>query len=101
MHCAAGSEESYEDNARRELQEEMGIRAGELTAHFDFFFADATSRLWGRLFSCQWAGEPIRLDPAEVESGAFMPIAAVTRLLQTGPVCPDSKVAVERYLREL
>ena len=100
MHGRAGSGESYEDNARRELQEEMGIRAGELITHFDFFFADATSRLWGRLFSCHWAGEPIRLDAEEVESGAFMPLAAVMDLLETGPVSPDSKIAVERYLRE-
>lgn len=96
--CCTGAGESYEDNAVRELQEEMGIRAGQLTTHFDFYHADSVCRLWGRLFSCQWAGDEIKLDPEEVESGSFMSLADVAELLETGPVCPDSKAAVERYL---
>jgi 8-oxo-dGTP pyrophosphatase MutT (NUDIX family) len=68
---STGAGESYEDNAMRELEEEMGIRDAKLKMHFDFFYEDAVSRLWGRLFSCCYDGD-IVLDPEEVENGQFM-----------------------------
>ena len=46
----AGVGESYEDNAVRELEEEMGITGVPLETLFDFFYGDSTCRLWGRLF---------------------------------------------------
>ena len=67
----AGAGESYEENAEREIAEEMGITAVELQKQLDFFYGDDVSRLWGRLFSSQYDGD-IRLDPEEVESGQFM-----------------------------
>jgi len=45
-----GFEESYEDNAVRELEEEMGIMGACLETLFDFWYSDDTCRLWGRLF---------------------------------------------------
>jgi len=39
--------ESYEQGARRELEEEMGIRDVPLTWLFDFYFADEHARVWG------------------------------------------------------
>src|SRR5262247_4252399 len=44
--------ESYEEGARRELYEEMGIRDVPLTYLFDFCFEDERSRVWGRVFAC-------------------------------------------------
>jgi len=45
-----GFEESYEDNAVRELEEEMGIMGACLETLFDFWYSDDTCRLWGRFF---------------------------------------------------
>ena len=45
-----GYGESYEDNAVRELEEEMGITGACLETLFDFWYSDNTCRLWGRLF---------------------------------------------------
>ena len=47
---ATGFGESYEDNAVRELEEEMGITGACLETLFDFWYSDDTCRLWGRLF---------------------------------------------------
>lgn len=68
-----GADESYEHNAEREIEEEMGIRQVELKKCFDFYHADETTKLWGRLFTCIYDGE-FTLDPEEVESGEFMSI---------------------------
>ena len=73
----------------------MGIRAVQLRRHFDFYYTDAISRLWGRLFSCVWDGV-IMLDPDEVESGAFMSLQ-VTASFHLGVVeSPD----LERLRRD-
>ncbi len=50
MQMSPGFEESYEDNAVRELEEEMGIMGACLETLFDFWYSDDTCRLWGRLF---------------------------------------------------
>ena len=95
-----GAGESYEANAARELEEEMGVplAIGERAAPlFDFFFEDALTRVWGRAFRCVYDGE-IRLQAEEVESGEFMPLADVARLVAQAPVCPDSAAAFARLL---
>jgi 8-oxo-dGTP pyrophosphatase MutT (NUDIX family) len=89
--------ESYEEGARRELGEELGIRGGPLVPGFDFYFADARSRVWGRAFSCVHDG-PIVLQPEEIEHGAFMAVPEVLRLAETEPVTPDGLLVLRRYL---
>ena len=96
---SAGADESYELNAERELEEEMGVQNAQLQHCFDFYHADKVTRLWGRLFTCTYDG-PMKLDPEEVESGQFMSWAEVRQLLQTQNVTPDSKACVEQYLQQ-
>ncbi len=55
----------------------MGVTDVDLKKEFDFFYSDEVSRLWGRLFSCQYDGI-LKLDPEEVESGQFMSIKVQT-----------------------
>ncbi|BDA43787.1 Uncharacterized Nudix hydrolase YfcD [Coccomyxa sp. Obi] len=93
-----GEGETYEENAVREIEEEMGVTGVNLERQFDFFYSDNVCRLWGRLFRCQYEG-PFKLDPEEVESGQFMSLEEVADLLRSGPVCPDSKAAVAQYLQ--
>lgn len=70
-----GHGESYEDNARRELEEEMGVKAapktdggggggggsgraeGELRHCFSFHYKDGHTNVWGDAWDCVWAGE--------------------------------------------
>lgn len=67
--------ESYEESARRELQEELGVTA-ELECLGDTFFADERNQVWGRVFRCRHDG-PFVLQETEVESGEFMDPAAI------------------------
>jgi 8-oxo-dGTP pyrophosphatase MutT (NUDIX family) len=89
--------ESYEVCAKRELAEEMGIQDVPLLWHFDFYFADAHSRVWGGVFSCVYDGE-IVLQEEEVESGAFLPIDDILRRAQTELFTPDGMYVLCRYL---
>ncbi len=81
-----GHGESYEDNARRELEEEMGVKAaprtsgdegvdgggggggradGEIRHCFSFHYKDDRTDVWGDAWDCVWGGEivpqPVRL----------------------------------------
>jgi 8-oxo-dGTP pyrophosphatase MutT (NUDIX family) len=89
--------ESYAQGARRELEEEMGIRDVPLTPLFDFYFADEHTRVWGMVFSCVYDGE-IVLQAEEVESGAFMPISDILHQAQTASFTPDGLYVLSRYL---
>jgi len=89
--------ESYEEGARRELEEEMGIRDVPLSWLFDFFYSDDLTRVWGGVFSCAYDGR-IVLQPEEIESGAFLRISDILRRAQTEPFTPDGMVALSRFL---
>ena len=101
-----GPGETFEENAARELAEEMGIVTGSALAPqppeplFDFWFEDATIRNWGRLFKVTFEGDlaDLSLQDEEVESVSWMGRAELARLLDTGPVCPDAALACRRWL---
>ena len=96
--CAGGvvlAGESYEESARRELAEELGIRAVALATHGDFLFEDAESRVWGRIFSCAWGGA-LHLQASEVASVELMPVAQILREGAAGGFTPDGLVALRR-----
>lgn len=94
------AEESYEESAKRELEEEMGIRDVPLTWLFDFYFADEQTCVWGGVFSCVYDGVMV-LQEEEVESGAFLPIRDIVRLAHTEPYTPDSMYVLSRYLETI
>jgi 8-oxo-dGTP pyrophosphatase MutT (NUDIX family) len=89
--------ESYEKCARRELEEEMGIRDVPLDWLFDFYYSDGQTQVWGGVFSCVHDGD-IVLQAEEVESGMFLPISDVLSRAETEPFTPDGMVALSRYL---
>jgi 8-oxo-dGTP pyrophosphatase MutT (NUDIX family) len=91
--------ESYEEGAARELAEELGIRGIPLERHFDFYLADESVRVWGRVFSCVYDG-PLVLQEEEIESGEFAPLDEVMRRARTEPFTPDGMYVVYRYLQE-
>ena len=67
-------QETYEANAYRELEEEMGIRG--VTLHpvgVPFFYQDHQSAVWGALFEAQYDG-PLTLQPEEVAEVKLMTI---------------------------
>ena len=89
--------ESYDESARRELEEELGIRDTELTAHFTFLYEEGSNRVWGRVYSCTWDG-PMTLQAEEVENGFFMTPKLVLALSEKEPFTPDGIYVLKRYL---
>lgn len=95
---AAG--ESYDEGARRELAEEVGIHGVRPQVLFDLAYEDATNQVNGRVYRVTWDG-PLALQAEEVVRGAWLPLAAVRERMRTEPFCPDGVAVFERYLRTL
>lgn len=89
--------ESYLDGACRELEEEMGIRDVPLQSLFEFYHADADSRVWGAAYRCVYDGV-VTLQEEEVESGAFMAVDQVFEAAATEPFTPDGLYVLRRHM---
>ena len=88
--------ESYEESAARELEEELGIKAG-IQFLFDQYYEDENNRVWGRIFSCVHEG-PFTLQPEEVEDGWFMSAHKALALSEREPFTPDGVELLRRLV---
>jgi 8-oxo-dGTP pyrophosphatase MutT (NUDIX family) len=89
--------ETYDESARREVAEELGILNAELVPHFTFFYVEGSNRVWGRVYSCIHDGD-LTLQAEEVESGFFSSPEKVLALSQKEPFTPDGLYVLQRYL---
>lgn len=89
--------ESYDESARRELEEELGIKDTKLSSHFTFFYEENKNMVWGRVFSCTY-DDDLTLQKEEVESGFFMDPQEVLALSEKEPFTPDGIYVLKRYL---
>jgi dipeptidase E len=92
---AAG--ESYDDGARRELGEELGV-AAEPEALFPFHYADAASVVHGMVYRVVHDG-PFRLQPEEIVRGEFVPLGDVAARAAAELFCPDALAVLAEYQR--
>ena len=92
--------ESYDDSARRELAEELGIEDAELRRVVSLAFTEGENRVNGMVYSCTWDGR-VRLQPEEIESGEWLDLEEVAERTQELPFCPDGLEALCRYLDRL
>jgi isopentenyldiphosphate isomerase len=89
-------DESYEDSARRELQEELSIFDNHLTYCFDHYYEDEINKVWGRIFTCTHEG-PFQLQAEEVEYGMFVPITTVFSMSRQEPFTPDGLKILKKF----
>lgn len=80
--------ESYEESAKRELREELGVAGVQLRRLFDQYYEDENNKVWGRIFACTSEG-PFTLQAEEIDYGRFMSLVEIEQLHQTEPVTPD------------
>jgi 8-oxo-dGTP pyrophosphatase MutT (NUDIX family) len=80
--------ESYEESAKRELLEELGITGVTLEFAGDRYFEDRDNRVWGRIFTCFHEG-PFSLQAEEIDFGRFMTISKTLDLSAIESFTPD------------
>jgi len=89
--------ESYEESARRELAEELGIARASLKCHGDFYHETGSNRVWGRVFACTKEG-PFVLQPEEVAAGFFIGLDEIRVLSKQENFTPDGLIALQMVL---
>uniref|UniRef100_UPI004057A780 NUDIX hydrolase YfcD n=1 Tax=Candidatus Electrothrix sp. TaxID=2170559 RepID=UPI004057A780 len=89
--------ETYEQSAKRELQEELGIGPIPLNFLFDQYYEDQKNRVWGRIFSCVHEG-PFTLQAEEVEEGRFMHPHTALAFSASETFTPDGIIVLEKIL---
>jgi len=92
---AAG--ESYEDCARRELEEELGV-VGEPVFRFLHRYDGPSGHVWGAAYDVVWDGA-IRWQPEEVAWGEFVALGEVDAMIARQRLCPDGLEVLARWLR--
>jgi isopentenyldiphosphate isomerase len=95
-----GAGESYEEAARRELAEELGVADVVLRRVVSLRFDDDDNHINGVVYSCTWDG-PVKLQVEEIESGEWLDLDVVAERTQSVPFCPDGLEALCRYLDRL
>ncbi|KAI2499264.1 haloacid dehalogenase-like hydrolase [Fragilaria crotonensis] len=100
-----GFNETYRQNAVRELEEEMGIVATEdnLKRLFSFPYEDEQLRVWGDLFEVYYDGDvkELTLQGDEVECVFHMTLSELETKIKSDPGMwmPDSLHAIRLYLQ--
>ncbi len=92
---AAG--EDFDDGARREGGEELGVDLA-LVRLFPLRYADPATIVHGMVYWAVHDG-PFRLQPEEVVRGEFLAVDAVLRRAGVARFCPDGLAALAEYQR--
>jgi isopentenyldiphosphate isomerase len=91
--CAAG--ESYDDGARREAAEELGVVGAPLRFLFRHRYRGPGGQAWGAVYEARWDG-PVRHQASEVAWSAWVGPAELQGMLDTLEFCSDSREIFER-----
>ena len=90
--------ESYDENAIRELEEEIGATNVKLHFLFKKFIVMPDSRFFVSIYSCIYDGE-LNLQPSEVESGFFICHSKLNNFIKTEKFTPSNLINYEEYLK--
>jgi isopentenyldiphosphate isomerase len=92
--------EGYDEGARRELREELGVTGLTLRRLFPLRWDDSRNRVAGVVYSCSSDG-PFQLQASEIAEGRWMDLDVLLDRTQRDPFCPDSLEALRLYLAKL
>jgi isopentenyldiphosphate isomerase len=92
--------ETYDEAARRELEEELGISGVPLRRVMRSAYEDQHNRVNGMIYSCTHDG-PVTLQATEIASGEWLDLDVVLERIQREPFCPDGVDALCRYIDRL
>ena len=92
-----GAGESWDDAARRELREELGVEADPVPVGAGAWETEDVKVL-GRVYVVDHAG-PFHFDDGEVVEARFVDAGGLSQLLATEAMCPDSVALALPYAR--
>lgn len=92
--------ESYDEAARRELREEIGVTNVCLRRLFPLRYEDAATRVCGMVYSCTWGGR-LNLQVSEIACAEWTDLDVVLEQTQRQPFCPDGIEVLRLYLSKL
>jgi isopentenyldiphosphate isomerase len=95
-----GAGERYDEGARRELAEELGVTGAPLRPILKFQYEDADNRVNGRVYSCTYDG-PLTPQAEEIAGVEWLDLDVVIERIRQAPFCPDGVEALLRYLDRL
>ena len=93
-HLSVG--ETYEEAARREMAEELGIRDAPLTYLYDYTMRNEIESEHVRTYRCTYDG-PITPDPKEISEARFWTLREIERGLGSGRFTPNFEEEFGRY----
>ena len=92
--CASG--ESYDDCARREVAEELGVIGAPLRFLARHRYRGPGGQAWGAVYEARWDGV-VRHQESEVAWSAWVAADDLDRMLGELTFCPDSREIFERF----
>lgn len=93
-----GGDETDEENAKRELEEEIGVTGVELKLLKHIKFEDETNRVWGNLYAIQYDGD-VKLQAEEVDEILFWNKDEIQKRIDAGDkITPDSIMAFKELM---
>jgi isopentenyldiphosphate isomerase len=92
--------ESYDDCAKRELEEESGIKDVEIEFLFPLKFRQGMNNCNRKVYKTVYDGEFV-LQEEEVENGEFMTVDEAKKMMEEGKLSDSAKNVFEEYLRRI
>ena len=93
---AVMANESFDDAARRELEEELGIKE-KVEYLFDFPFDSEEIHYLAKVYETNFDKEVI-IDNREYEQGRWARVEEIFNMEKKGEFCPDSILYFKKYL---
>ena len=90
------SGESYAAAARREIDEELGIRGPEPESLFSHLYQGEKNRSWIQVYRVVWEG-PIVHQEEEIAWGRWLPEGEMRAWAQQHEIVPDGKEIFDHY----
>jgi 8-oxo-dGTP pyrophosphatase MutT (NUDIX family) len=95
--CAAG--ESYDECARREVEEEVGVRGVALQFLFRHRYRGPVTQAWGAVYEGQWDGV-VRHQESEIAWSGWVGREELEGMLARRDFCPDSREIFARWCNQ-
>lgn len=92
-----GAGESYDEAARREVHEELGIIGPDPTPLFHHLYLGPHNRSWVAVYEVTWDG-PIQHQESEVAWGSYLSLEQILQRLDSWQWVPDGLEIFQRYL---